>query len=274
MDHRARSSPQGQKTIKFSCPRCGAKLRAPRSAAGHKGKCQKCGAPIRLRAFRDESPGTYPLKEEPAEKFRPVIDDTGSMPEIDQSDCVPEDSENAEDSESAEHPAVLDQTQAFSLWPRKAWSQAPPSYVCAQCGSVGQPKPLDRGHSTTAIVLWALFTAPGLLGTAASTIGFVLNARDAGAYADGSSLPVLREIEFGLLAIACLIYALPGVLYPIATMTTRFNGCPICKSPQMIPCDTPYGRSLLNWVEREVDDRDPVDRPAEVSFEPLGAADQ
>jgi len=217
-----------------------------------------------------EGPGTYALRDEPEEERENSLDSTGSLPEIRQDEEFQESSH--EQPGRDENQAVATETSAFRLIPRRAWLESSPAYVCTHCGSVGDRTPIDRGNSTTTVVLWALFTIPGLFGLAASAVGFVVNVRQEGVPVAEST--VFREIECVLLAIVCLIYALPGMLYFIATMTTRYEGCPHCESPHMIPCDTPHGRSLSEWADPEVDPLHANDRPAAEAAEARGAADQ
>ena len=42
-----------------------------------------------------------------------------------------------------------------------------------------------------------------------------------------------------------LMFLLPGVLYSIWRLTTRAKVCPKCKTPNMIPFDTPKGWEML-----------------------------
>ncbi len=271
MFRRKHSSSHQRGTIKFRCPKCGARLRAPRTLTGHKGRCQRCRAPIRLHSHRaPEGPGTYALRDEPEEERERALEDTGSLPEISQDEDFQQPSQ--EQPGNDENQSVVTGTSAFRLFRRRAWLESSPACVCTHCGSEGYRTQIDRGNSTVTVVLWALFTIPGLFGLAASAVGFVVNARQEGVPVAESV--VFREIECVLLGIACLIYALPGMLYFIATTTTRYEGCPQCEFPHMIPCDTPHGRSLSAWADREVNHQDANDQPAIEPAEARGTADQ
>jgi hypothetical protein len=41
-----------------------------------------------------------------------------------------------------------------------------------------------------------------------------------------------------------LFLIIPGLVYSIWRLTSRFDACPACKQPTMIPTDTPVGRKL------------------------------
>ncbi len=42
-----------------------------------------------------------------------------------------------------------------------------------------------------------------------------------------------------------LLFLLPGLIYSIWRLTSRYNACPKCKNASMIPVDTPMGQELL-----------------------------
>ena len=42
-----------------------------------------------------------------------------------------------------------------------------------------------------------------------------------------------------------LLFLLPGLIYSIWRLTSRYNACPKCKNASMIPLDTPKGQELL-----------------------------
>ena len=39
-----------------------------------------------------------------------------------------------------------------------------------------------------------------------------------------------------------LLFLLPGLVYSIWRLTTKYSGCPKCKSDNIIPVDTPLGQ--------------------------------
>lgn len=41
----------------------------------------------------------------------------------------------------------------------------------------------------------------------------------------------------------CMIF--PGVIYSLWRLTSRYDACPACRQPTMIPVDTPVGRKLV-----------------------------
>lgn len=44
---------------------------------------------------------------------------------------------------------------------------------------------------------------------------------------------------------------LPGFIYAIWRYFTRYDACPRCKQPSMVPVDTPRGQELLGAHEHE-----------------------
>lgn len=43
-----------------------------------------------------------------------------------------------------------------------------------------------------------------------------------------------------------LLLLVPGIIYSIWRMTTRYEACPKCGNVNMIPTDTPKGQELLS----------------------------
>ena len=41
-----------------------------------------------------------------------------------------------------------------------------------------------------------------------------------------------------------LMFLLPGLLYSVWRLSTRYRGCPACGSPELIPADSPRARAL------------------------------
>lgn len=70
------------------------------------------------------------------------------------------------------------------------------AFICATCGSRGNPTPTTRGSILIEIILW-------------------------------------------------LCFIIPGVIYSIWRLTTRYNACPACGSKEMIPASSPNGRRLI-----------------------------
>ncbi len=75
------------------------------------------------------------------------------------------------------------------------------AFVCAACGTPGNPKSTTRGSIGIEIILWM-----------------------------------------------CLF--LPGLIYSIWRLSTRYNACPACGSREMIPANSPTGRRLLAQNEK------------------------
>lgn len=42
-----------------------------------------------------------------------------------------------------------------------------------------------------------------------------------------------------------LCFLVPGLIYSLWRLTSRYKACPKCKAPNMIPINTPRGRELL-----------------------------
>jgi len=42
-----------------------------------------------------------------------------------------------------------------------------------------------------------------------------------------------------------LFIIIPGLIYSIWRLTTRYKACPKCGTPNMIPSDTPKGQELM-----------------------------
>ncbi|HXK52976.1 hypothetical protein H6802_02905 [Candidatus Nomurabacteria bacterium] len=50
--------------------------------------------------------------------------------------------------------------------------------------------------------------------------------------------------SFALELLLWIVFLIPGVAYTIWRMTTTQEVCPKCKTPNMLPLDTPKGREL------------------------------
>ena len=42
-----------------------------------------------------------------------------------------------------------------------------------------------------------------------------------------------------------LFFLLPGLIYSIWRLSSKYDACPSCKNPSMIPVDSPTGRKLM-----------------------------
>jgi len=46
-----------------------------------------------------------------------------------------------------------------------------------------------------------------------------------------------------------LLFIIPGLLYSIWRMSTKYTACPKCKKPTMIPLDSLMGKKILSELE-------------------------
>lgn len=60
------------KPIRFLCPACGAAVKAPAAAAGHRLPCPRCGAPVRVPAPPAGPPASGPEGAPPPNPARPA----------------------------------------------------------------------------------------------------------------------------------------------------------------------------------------------------------
>jgi hypothetical protein len=98
-------------------------------------------------------------------------------------------------------------------------------YICTSCGYVGYPKRLTKGSFWLELFLWLIFVFPVLVYISLLSTGFVIE-----------TFP--------------WIFALPGLLYSIWRLTSRYDACPKCKNASTIPLDTPIGQELLLKQQR------------------------
>ncbi len=54
--------------------------------------------------------------------------------------------------------------------------------------------------------------------------------------------------SLGLEIVLWLAFLVPGIIYSIWRLTTRYKACPVCKKEAMIPADTPIGQKLVSEV--------------------------
>ena len=50
-----------------------------------------------------------------------------------------------------------------------------------------------------------------------------------------------------------LFCILPGVIYSLWRMTTRYKACPSCGAPNMIPADSPKGKKIIEEQDSKFD---------------------
>ncbi len=65
--------------------------------------------------------------------------------------------------------------------------------------------------------------------------------------ATGAPVTVARG-SIGWEIVLWLLFLLPGVLYSVWRLTTRYRACPICAAPNMVPLDSP--RALAARAQR------------------------
>jgi len=51
--------------------------------------------------------------------------------------------------------------------------------------------------------------------------------------------------SFGMELLLWLCFILPGLLYSVWRLSSRYKGCPACKAPGMIPADSPIAKAAL-----------------------------
>ncbi len=51
--------------------------------------------------------------------------------------------------------------------------------------------------------------------------------------------------SFWIELILWIIFFVPGIIYSIWRLTTRYSGCQKCKSSLIVPADTPKGQKLI-----------------------------
>jgi hypothetical protein len=51
--------------------------------------------------------------------------------------------------------------------------------------------------------------------------------------------------HFAFEVILWLCFLIPGLIYSVWRLTTRYQGCPACEAPNMIPAGSPKAQELL-----------------------------
>ena len=51
--------------------------------------------------------------------------------------------------------------------------------------------------------------------------------------------------SFWVEVLAWLLFLVPGLIYSLWRLGTRYNGCPACGSRNLIPLDSPRGQQML-----------------------------
>lgn len=67
-----------------------------------------------------------------------------------------------------------------------------------------------------------------------------------------------------------ILLIVPGIIYSIWRVTTRYNSCPLCKSADIVPAESPMGRKFIAEMDSNVKDRRPQNVPTQTET-PKGA---
>jgi len=60
-----------------------------------------------------------------------------------------------------------------------------------------------------------------------------------------------RSITKGSLGMEILLWfflVIPGIAYSVWRLTTRYDGCPKCKSPNLVGLSSPAGRRIIDAI--------------------------
>lgn len=89
-------------------------------------------------------------------------------------------------------------------------------FVCTSCGYVGKPKSYIKGSFIIELILWGL--------------------------------GIIFLFIFGFITL------IPGFIYTLWRVSTKYKGCRNCKSNSIIPVDSPKGQLLLKELNVNIDD--------------------
>lgn len=56
--------------------------------------------------------------------------------------------------------------------------------------------------------------------------------------------------SIGMELLLWLFFILPGIIYSIWRLTTRYCGCPRCGSDKLVGINSPIGRSISDMIEK------------------------
>lgn len=65
--------------------------------------------------------------------------------------------------------------------------------------------------------------------------------------------------------VAWLCFLIPGLFYSLWRMFSKFDACAACRSPDIIPIDSPKGRRLLEEFHPNADTRTAAERAGEMA---------
>ena len=110
------------------------------------------------------------------------------------------------------------------------------SHICSDCGSNGKPEKLIQGQFLMELLLWG----------------------------SGILVILFSKMLFGFWLIAML----PGVFYTIWRITTKYDGCKVCNSKNIVPLDSPKGKELSNRNKPQIEDTKTINsEPMDVKSE-------
>ncbi|QHG91182.1 hypothetical protein CVO_04715 [Sulfurimonas sp. CVO] len=55
--------------------------------------------------------------------------------------------------------------------------------------------------------------------------------------------------SFFMEVILWFLFIVPGIIYSIWRLTTRYNACPFCGASNMVPLDSPMGKKLAAEIQ-------------------------
>ncbi len=50
--------------------------------------------------------------------------------------------------------------------------------------------------------------------------------------------------SLGMEIVLWLMFLIPGAIYSVWRLTSRYEGCPSCKGPNLVPVDSPMGKKM------------------------------
>lgn len=57
-----------------------------------------------------------------------------------------------------------------------------------------------------------------------------------------------------------ILLIVPGIIYSIWRITTRYKSCLLCKSPDIVPIESPLGRKLIAEISRNSTSSNPLQK--------------
>lgn len=56
--------------------------------------------------------------------------------------------------------------------------------------------------------------------------------------------------DIGTEIVLWLLCLLPGIIYSVWRLSSKYMGCPNCKAPNMIPADSPLAQGIINTTKK------------------------